>query len=155
MIAPIFYKLSKPLPPHYQFYFITYHAIGHNAMMDFLKYCGVSINGDCQEISSLERYKKNYETLSRFHTHCPLALCEYNFKDFYQYTHLLNARVPALLLVRDPISVLKSCINFVATPKEKTINEGGQNKLLNICNIVLTILKPKNFILLTLLALTT
>ena len=98
-------------------------------MMDFLKYCGVSINGDCQEISSLERYKKNYETLSRFHTHCSLALCEYNFKDFYQYTHLLNARVPALLLVRDPISVLKSCINFVATPKEKTINGGGGGKI--------------------------
>ncbi|WP_026944122.1 DUF2972 domain-containing protein [Helicobacter rodentium] len=130
-IAFILYKLNKPLPHTYQFYFITHHATGHNAMMDFLKLCGISINGDIQNINALQRYKQNYKRLTRFHTHCALALCECNFKGYCNYTHLLNAKAPALLLVRDPISILKSCINFVATPKEKRIIRGcGADKLL-------------------------
>lgn len=64
-IAFIFYKLNKPLPHTYQFYFITHHATGHNAMMDFLKHCGISINGDIQNINALQRYKQNYKRLAR------------------------------------------------------------------------------------------
>lgn len=129
LMAIIFYKLKTPLPHLYQFYFITYHATGHNAMMNFLAYCGVSLNHDWQHINGFERYERNYKRLLSVRTNCALALCEYNFKDFLKYTRLLNAKVPALLLVRDPISILKSCINFISNENTQIIG-GEQTRLL-------------------------
>lgn len=124
LIAPIFFRLNRPLPHSYQFYFITYHTTGHNAMMNFLQNCGVSVNVNFLE-NGLQRYVQNYARLSTYPTHATLAICEYNFKDFVKYTRTLNAKVPALILVRDPISMLKSNINFIVPTKENIQLAGG------------------------------
>ena len=123
-IAPILFRLNRPIPHNYQFYFITYHATGHNAMLQFLQNCNISLNVEFKE-SGFERYKKNYMRLSTNPTYAALALCEYNFKDFAKYTHTLNAKVPALILVRDPISILKSIINFFTPPQKHIKKMGG------------------------------
>lgn len=130
-IIPILYKFNKPLPHKYKFYFITHHATGHNAMLYFLHHCGVFIKGDIEDLDAFWRYKNNYERLSTFHTYCAISFSECHFKGYHKYMRLFNAKVPALLLVRDPISILKSCINFAATPKNKIqIARGEQSKLL-------------------------
>ena len=118
-IIPILYKFNKPLPHKYKFYFITHHATGHNAMLYFLHHCGVFIKGDIEDLDAFWRYKNNYERLSTFHTYCAISFSECHFKGYHKYMRLFNAKVPALLLVRDPISILKTCINFAATPKIK------------------------------------
>ncbi|MCX2716496.1 hypothetical protein OQH61_01960 [Helicobacter sp. MIT 21-1697] len=123
-LAPFLYKRNHALPPNYRFYFITYHATGHNAMTNFLKYCNISLNVQFLE-SGFERYKSNYVRLSTKPTYAALALCEYNFKDFTKYTSTLDSKVPALILVRDPISILKSGINFAQPQQDKQLMGGG------------------------------
>lgn len=54
-----------------------------------------------------------------------LSLSEHHFEDYAKYTRLIQAKVPALVLVRDPISTLKSYLNFAQPNKNLTYSGGG------------------------------
>lgn len=125
-IATLFYYLNMPLPQKFSFILLSFHGVGHNAMIKFLKKSNIDFNIHFLE-NGKKRYKNEFCLLHQSYKYPIVALSEYNFCNYSKYiSALAPAKVPAVILVRDPISACKSYINFVhPTYGKLRINMGG------------------------------
>ena len=56
------WKLGVKLPKSYDFFYLSSHGVGHNAMLGFLHHCGVKLNWHFEE-SGKQRYTHLYQML--------------------------------------------------------------------------------------------
>ena len=56
------WKLGIKLPKSYDFFYLSSHGVGHNAMLGFLHHCGVKLNWHFEE-SGKQRYAHIYQML--------------------------------------------------------------------------------------------
>ncbi|TLD79919.1 hypothetical protein LS68_008725 [Helicobacter sp. MIT 05-5293] len=123
-----------PIPQDFRFLFLTTHRAGHNAMIRFLKKSNISFNVHFLE-NGAKRYTNELRLLSSYPTYPICMLSEWNFEGYEKYTSLLQpAKIPALILVRDPISICKSMVNFVhhRTDGYQVMGGGAENALCRI-----------------------
>ena len=122
LLAPILINLTWDLgfsmPNSYGFFYIASHATGHNGLRGFLQKCGVRMPRHFEEDGKV-RYRDNCLSLLSGSGHSAICLSEIYFKDYQKYFSSLTKRVPALVLMRDPISILKSVVNFTYTNDDK------------------------------------
>ncbi len=115
------YKLNLPLPQNYKSISVIFGLSGHFAFVRFLKRMGIrSKNTSFDDELSLsshsipldEVYEELYECLKNesLDTIFYLTWIEDN-KERLKFLSLLNAKVPVVVLVRDPISRLKTGVN--------------------------------------------
>lgn len=121
--APIFYKYNLPLPAKYRFVVVSSHGVGHNALVYFLSNQKIYCSNRYLK-SGYKRYCEDYTMIGSLPCYSIISLSEHHFEDYAKYTRLIQARVPALVLVRDPISTLKSYLN-VAQDNKNLIYSGG------------------------------
>ena len=113
--ADLAWELNLPLPPKYKFLCVMASFNGHTAMVLGLKKCGVCIMGD--HIANIKaHYAYNYEKILQGQF-VAINITAYNgthsvyFRDLEKLILLCDKRTPILMLVRDPISRLKSSLN--------------------------------------------
>lgn len=125
-MVSILYFANRALPHKYHFVYLSSHATGHNAMKIFLEKCGVSTNWHFRQ-TGYERYESIYNMLINSSLYPAIMQAECDFEDYEKFMRTIDAKVPALVLVRDPISILKSCVNFPYQRecKEEIIRGGG------------------------------
>lgn len=129
LIASIAWGFNIPLPHKYQLLFVSSHYVGRYALWNFLSQCKINLN-ECVFESGFQAYKRNFRRiLLEDSPTFGIALSESDFKGFTKYYHLLNAKVPALILVRDPISMCKSIVNLARPMWNETISAGGKINL--------------------------
>lgn len=117
--------LNLPIPQHYNYMFFAFGASAHGTIIDFLKLLlGISvesISADYPEINSIKTYEPYLKT-------CEVKdLFVYNrvfvFHRFYDYKFACLGRdLPFILVVRDPISRLKTMLNH-GFPNTKCYNK--------------------------------
>ncbi|RDU72315.1 DUF2972 domain-containing protein [Helicobacter aurati] len=126
LFIPLAWQLNKKLPKGYKFLYIASHATGHNAMQKFLTQCNIQTNWHFEE-DGYTRYKDIYKRLIKDkHHYNIITLSEYNFTDHQKFFATIREKVPAIILVRDPIAICKSAINHSMERKNiTTIIRGG------------------------------
>ena len=113
--ADLAWEWNLPLPKGYKFVCIMASFNGHTAMVLGLKKCGVCIMGD--HIGDIKaHYIYNYTNLlqGKFVAINITAYTVTNsayFRDLEKLILMTDKRTPILMLVRDPISRLKSSLN--------------------------------------------
>lgn len=118
--SAVAWKLGIKLPKSYDFFYLSSHGVGHNAMLGFLHHCGVKLNWHFEE-SGAQRYSNLYQMLLK--AQCSkigggggecyaIALSECGFTQKEEFFAAFAKRAPAICLVRDPIGVIKSILNL-------------------------------------------
>lgn len=114
------WKLGVKLPKSYDFFYLSSHGVGHNAMLGFLHHCGVKLNWHFEE-SGKQRYAHLYQMLLKAKyakigggggESYAIALSECGFTQKEEFFATFAKRAPAICLVRDPIGVIKSILNL-------------------------------------------
>ena len=102
--ADIAWSLNMPLPRRYDAIIIRFVVSGFIALVVFLRKCGASV-------LELKNTRQSYEDIYKFlqKSHC-------NFIVHFDFLHTLNfayldSKVPVLMLLRDPISRLRTVVN--------------------------------------------
>ncbi|MFB1645258.1 DUF2972 domain-containing protein, partial [Campylobacter molothri] len=122
--AELAWEMNLPLPDNYEFVFLLIHGAGTTAMTRYLRLCNISLNrhwGD-PVFQYLDSYrmlikKSNYNVII-------LAGClsKANFNLGIKFYNLIQKKIPAICVVRDPISVLRPIVNHYGNlqhPKDK------------------------------------
>ena len=111
--AELAWEMNLPLPPYYDFLYISSGASGSAATFKFFLECKVNI-GDA--VGCKNYYMQNY---SRFLTHkyeknCLFSYCNYitAHQDSLKYRSILRKK-PLLFIARDPIERLQHAINHL------------------------------------------
>ena len=118
------WKLGLGLPGGYSFLYITSHSHAHNALFTFLQKCGVASVFHYLE-DGFTRYKHCYELVSGC-SGAMVLLAETGFRDDKKFFRSIKSKVPALVVMRDPIALLKSWVNrFLANARIVVAAEGG------------------------------
>ncbi|WP_454468951.1 DUF2972 domain-containing protein, partial [Campylobacter jejuni] len=107
--AELAWEMNLPLPRTYHFIFITGGSCGHMAM--FLYFKVLQINRNWTSTTEEEKYKIAYNIFSASREY-NIFSCQWNQitrKLFY----LVDAEVPLVVLLRDPIERLKSFTNHI------------------------------------------
>ena len=105
------WELNLPLPPYFDFLYLTSHGSGSTGMANFLKKCNCD-NVYCADIFDAKSvyvsvYKEILAKANAGTKHLYLLISDYVMRgEFKKYFALVPSK-PAFYLVRDPISVLK------------------------------------------------
>ncbi len=124
------------LPKNYKFIALSSHGVGHNVFWKFLKECRVRINWHCFEQAEIV-YLRIWDTLIsgkilKKHNNA-IVLAEYGFIDSAKLFSLIDSSVPCVILVRDPISIIKTNLNFQSRNADDWLIIGeNYNKVINI-----------------------
>lgn len=110
------WELNLPLPPYFNFLYLTSHGSGSTGMVSFLKKCNCSAIY-CADIFDARSvyvsvYKEILEKASKGDENLFLFILDYVLRGDYQKYFALIPNKPALYLVRDPISALKSYLGM-------------------------------------------
>ena len=117
--AELAWEFNMPLPSNYQFIFLAIHCCGALATSLFFRECDIATNG--LHDSDREIYINNFKNLiSPKNKFVVIWTRAYRFEDEKLYW-LITKEVPALCVVRDPISILKVHINHLAGDGYKNI----------------------------------
>ncbi len=107
-------------PKNADFIIIGSHGLGRNAFLLFLQYCNVKVNW----YYAFECYYKRcymYLTLLLFKPKnkiCAMTFAELNVEQESKIINKINQKIPAVILTRDPISILKTHINLRSISKK-------------------------------------
>lgn len=110
-------------PKKADFIIIGSHGLGRNAFLLFLQYCNVRVNW----YYAFEGY---YKRCYMYLTHllfkpkkqiCGITFAELNVEGENKIIEKITQKIPAIILVRDPISILKSHINLRTISKNSTL----------------------------------
>ncbi|MCR6584442.1 DUF2972 domain-containing protein [Campylobacter insulaenigrae] len=113
--AELAWEMNLPLPRKYRFIFITGGSCGHMAM--FLYFKILKINRNWTAKTEIEKYKIAYNVFNTSKQY-NIFSCQWDQmtkKLFY----LVDANVPLVVLLRDPIERLKSIINHIVKYVDK------------------------------------
>lgn len=106
------WDLNLPLPDNYQFIFLSCHGVGRSAAGSYFLSCGLPyLNQFVHILGNKERYQAYYQFLHENKNHYNIVTFSELRADHQKFIHLLKPR-PFLILIRDPISNLKSVLNF-------------------------------------------
>ena len=102
------WELNLPLPPYFDFLFLSSHGSGSTGMNTFLEKCGLKRVFSSSFSDAREAYCEIYQgILQNLGYKCYVMLEDYVMRgEFKKYFALVPSK-PAFYLVRDPISVLK------------------------------------------------
>ena len=105
------WDLNLPLPNNYKFIFLSTHGCGRAATGSYLKLCGVYYDNSKQSLNNKARYINYYnELLNPIYPNHIVHISEYC--DFQNKFIALLEKKPMLMLLRDPVSNLKSLLNY-------------------------------------------
>ncbi|STQ85889.1 DUF2972 domain-containing protein [Helicobacter muridarum] len=109
--ALLAWELNLPLPSGYGFIFLAIHGCGAGAMQVFLEECNIATNSRFD--SDRDIYFTHFKNLVfRRDKYIAIWARAYNFESSKLY-YLLDSNVPAICVVRDPISLIKPLINHL------------------------------------------
>ena len=115
--AKKFLKFYPKLPQNYKFVLLNYSVSGHFAFLKFLELCGlkhINLSQDnCMYYGEVKKMLKN----SKKQNFLSISLYR-NLKKRLKFTKILSCNFPLVILLRDPISRLKTSINH-GYPKAK------------------------------------
>ncbi|EAL2460206.1 DUF2972 domain-containing protein, partial [Campylobacter lari] len=106
----ISWKLSSNINNHIDFIFLTSHCTGHYSLQSYLNKILNSNNTG----SSHYNYKAYYKDIIKYNYNF-ISIAEFD-KDYFKFASTINVKTNFLILVRDPISALKSAMNFAFLP---------------------------------------
>ena len=110
-------KFYPKLPQNYKFVLLNYSVSGHFAFLKFLELCGlkhINLSQDnCMYYGEVKKMLKN----SKKQNFLSISLYR-NLKKRLKFTKILSCNFPLVILLRDPISRLKTSINH-GYPKAK------------------------------------
>lgn len=125
-------------PKKADFIIIGSHGLGRNAFLLFLQYCDVRVNW----YYAFDGY---YKRCYMYFTHllfkpkkqiCGMTFAELNVEGEDKIVEKIDQKIPAIILVRDPISILKTHINLRVISKNaklelqtKIIRENNSYKI--------------------------
>lgn len=110
--AELAWELNLPLPQNYSFIFLATHGVGRAATGSYLQSCGVPYFNEFQSFcNNKERYKAFYELLCLHPNTCNIITFSEMRIEQEKLIYLLRKR-PFLILIRDPISNLKTLLNY-------------------------------------------
>ncbi|MDY2585105.1 hypothetical protein [Helicobacter sp.] len=106
------WELNLPLPPYFEFLYLTSHGNGSTGMLNFLTKCNCD-SIYCADIFDARSvyvsvYKEILNKASKSDKTLYLSIEDYVMRGDSQKYFALVPNKPALYLVRDPISTLKS-----------------------------------------------
>lgn len=111
--------LNLKFPKNASFLILTSHGLGRNAFLSFLQHCGVRLNYDY----AFERYyRRCYMILVKLlfkskSEVCAISFAEIDFEKQNKLINKINQKLPTIMMVRDPISILKTNINLRGVSK--------------------------------------
>lgn len=110
--ADLAWDLNLPLPDNYSFIFLTTHGVGRAATGSYLSTCGVPYFDELSSFDSNKyRYMANYDILNSYKYPYNIITFAELKPEQEKFIYLLKKK-PFLILIRDPISQLKSLFNY-------------------------------------------
>lgn len=113
--AEFAWELNLPLPPYFDFLFLASHGAGGSGFHRFLEHCGCSgfYYGGIEDaraayVSIYQQILKNALNPNSKSKHTYLSIIDYVLRGDYKKYFALVPKKPAINLVRDPISILRS-----------------------------------------------
>ncbi|RAX51928.1 hypothetical protein CCY99_08225 [Helicobacter sp. 16-1353] len=117
-------------PKKASFLIISSHGLGRNAFFLFLQYCGVRVNWD-YAFEGYYRRCYGYLTLLLFKPKdkvCAISFAELDVEKQDKIINKINQKLPAIIMTRDPISILKTNINLRVI--SNNVNKNIQTKII-------------------------
>ncbi|EAJ5682238.1 hypothetical protein BXA13_08010 [Campylobacter lari] len=108
--SSISWKLSSNINNNIDFIFLTSHCTGHYSLQSYLNKILNSNNTG----SSCYSYKAYYKDIVKYNYNF-ISIAEFD-QDYFKFASTINTKTNFLILVRDPISALKSAMNFTFLP---------------------------------------
>ncbi|ECO6945918.1 DUF2972 domain-containing protein, partial [Campylobacter jejuni] len=125
--AELAWEMNLPLPDNYEFVFLLVHGAGTTAMTRYLRLCDINVNRHWGD--PLFQYIDSYRMLvnSKAYNAIILAGClnKYSINFGIKFYNLIQKKIPAICVMRDPISVLRPIVNHYGNlkhPKDKICN---------------------------------
>lgn len=113
--AEFAWELNLPLPPYFDFLFVAGHGAGGSGFHRFLEHCGCSgfYYGGIEDaraayVSIYQQILKNALNKNSKQKRTYLMIPDYVIRGDYKKYFALVPKKPAINLVRDPISILRS-----------------------------------------------
>ncbi|RTJ57632.1 DUF2972 domain-containing protein [Campylobacter jejuni] len=134
--AELAWEMNLPLPDNYEFAYPLFGLSGGGALSSFFQKCGLNMHYDFHR-SFLKSYYLNYNLFKERHRNNILYYTEWGLNTLYRekFLSLFFKKVPILLLVRDPISRLKTAVNHHTNNPDKDVRlfnlSSDFNKILN------------------------
>lgn len=119
--------MNIAFPRRYSFIVLSSHATGHNALWVFLQRCGVRlVRAFVLRDGYIYVCFQILMNLLKCRKQQPMALCfsEINYPNESLIYKKITKKVPAVMLVRDPISVLRSHINLYRFWNHRAVVDG-------------------------------
>ncbi|MBZ7940537.1 DUF2972 domain-containing protein [Campylobacter molothri] len=120
--AELAWEMNLPLPDNYEFVYPLFGLSGGGALSSFFQKCNLNMCYDFHR-SFFKSYCLNYNLFKKNHQINILYYTEWglNVPNREKFLSLFFKKVPILLLVRDPISRLKTAVNHHTNNPEKDI----------------------------------
>ncbi|MBK1973997.1 capsular biosynthesis protein, partial [Campylobacter sp. TTU-622] len=126
--AELAWEMNLPLPDNYEFVFLLIHGAGTTAMTRYLRLCNVKLNRHWG--NPLFQYLDSYRMLvSNLKTYNAIILAgclnKHDFNFGIKFYNLIQKKIPAICVVRDPISILRPIVNHYGNlkhPRDKICN---------------------------------
>ncbi|TQR60730.1 DUF2972 domain-containing protein [Campylobacter troglodytis] len=115
--AEMAWELNLPLPPNYKFIHIPHFGAAYGAMQVFYKHCGVIVHRRWEQSDAKNSYIQLFNSLKNANKN----LCNMIYLDGFNLTvpnnakfySLIDATVPVVSVLRDPISRFKPLVNHL------------------------------------------
>lgn len=117
--ADIAWSLNMPLPRRYDAIIPLFGLSGLVALVVFLRKCGASILY-CHTLflNTRQSYESTYKCLQKSHFN---FIVNFDFLHTFDLLAYLDSKVPVLMLLRDPISRLKTAVNHGGSKQKNDV----------------------------------
>ncbi|ECL1867813.1 DUF2972 domain-containing protein [Campylobacter jejuni] len=122
--AELAWEMNLPLPDNYNFIFLVIHGAGTTAMTYYLRLCSIEMNRHYGD--PIYQYLDSYKRLLIKTSYNVLVLAGRDYgmkKEIKKFYSLIAKEVPALCVLRDPISILKPIVNHFGVFDSKQIKD--------------------------------
>ena len=141
--AEFAWELNLPLPPYFDFLFLASHGAGSSGFHKFLGRCGCLdfYYGGIEDaraayVSIYQQILKNALNPNSKSKHTYLSIIDYVLRGDYKKYFALVPKKPAINLVRDPISILRSHLG-IKRPAGGAGGGGGGGFLAELASLAL------------------
>ena len=123
--AELAWEINLPLPPNYDFIYFVVWGCASRSTLTYFSQEGLRLSPFCSDLPTIEQYKLTFDFLKNSTIKIKKILLIHSYTSNFigeKYLYLVVKNVPVFIVVRDPISIVKTWANHTH-PNPNKINK--------------------------------